>query len=61
MRSIRSYQREIRKLKEILELIQFHQQRYNGYATCPDCEASQEEGHTKDCGLAKAIISLPPA
>ena len=54
-RSARSYQHEIRKLKDLLRSIEYVQQTYNGHPTCPVCEEARGYHHHKNCGLLAAI------
>lgn len=54
-RSQRSYQREIKKLKDLLRDIEWVQPMYNGSPSCSCCGNQQHQGHQPDCAL-KAIV-----
>lgn len=48
-RSIRSYQREISKLKDAIHQMQWVQPSYNGADSCSGCGAMRYHGCEKDC------------
>ncbi len=52
-RSVRSYQNEIRKLKELICGIQWVQPTYNGSHSCSCCGEQKHIGCNKDCAVAK--------
>lgn len=53
MRSIRSYQREIALLKQLVRDMQWVQPSYNGSPSCSSCSAQQHWGCYHDCPAAK--------
>lgn len=50
-RGRRSYQREIRKLRELVRSVEWVQPMYNGSPSCPFCGAQQHWGHTASCPM----------
>ena len=56
-RSTRSYQREIKKLKDVLEQVEWVQPMYNGSPSCSCCGNQQHVGHAKGCDL-QARLSM---
>lgn len=62
MRSVRSYQNEIRKLKSIIAAAEWVQPMYNGSPSCPFCSHQQHWGHAQDCDYydAMGIKPSPP-
>lgn len=53
MKSVRSYQREIAKLKDLLADTQWVQPSYNGDASCSGCGEMIYHGCAKHCPVAK--------
>lgn len=53
MKSIRSYQREVAKLKHLIAQIQWVQPTYNGSPSCSCCNEQHHRGCAKDCEVAK--------
>lgn len=53
MKSIRSYQREIRKLKDLINDVQWVQPLYNGSPSCSGCGEQKHFGCSKECPVAK--------
>ena len=53
MRTARSYQREIRKLKDLLASVEWVQPTYNGSPSCPFCGNQQHWNHGDECPLPK--------
>ena len=51
-RSARSYQREIAKLKDVLNAAQWVQPSYNGAPSCSGCGAMKHHGCYEDCHVA---------
>lgn len=51
-RSIRSYQREIRNLKELIEQMQWVCPTYNGADSCAGCGGMRHLGCYPDCEVA---------
>jgi hypothetical protein len=54
MRSERSFQREIRNLKDAILSAEWYQPTYNGSPSCPFCGNQQHHGHAPDC-IAKKL------
>ncbi len=52
-RSVRSYQNEIRKLKDLIAVMQWVQPTYNGSLSCSFCGAQEHQGCEPDCAAAK--------
>ena len=57
-RSVRSYQREIKKLRDVLADVQWVQPMYNGSPSCSDCGQQQHLHDDASCGLT-AILRPP--
>jgi len=57
-RSVRSYQREIKCLREWLANVQWVQPTYNGSPSCSGCGEQKHLHHDGNCGLA-AILRAP--
>lgn len=57
MRTARSYQREIKKLKNLLADVMWVQPMYNGSPSCSCCRNQQHMGHADDCELAKLFAA----
>ena len=53
MKSIRTYQRKIKELKDLVSSIQWVQPTYNGSPSCSGGGAQQHHGCEKDCPVAK--------
>ncbi len=53
MKSIRSYQREIKKLKDLLSDVQWVCPSYNGADSCSGCGAMRHNRCDKDCPVAQ--------
>jgi len=56
-KSVRTYQREVRKLKDLLATVMWVQPSYNGAPSCSYCGAMQHHGHHKECELAAIVGS----
>lgn len=52
-RSARSYQREIRILKDVIRAAQWVQPMYNGSPSCSGCGAQKHHGCEPGCDVAK--------
>jgi hypothetical protein len=50
-RSVRSYQREIKALKDVLAQVEWVQPTYNGSPSCSFCGSQKHNGHDSDCDL----------
>ena len=50
-RGRRSYQRELRKLRELVRSVEWVQPMYNGGPSCPFCGAMQHWNHNAGCPL----------
>lgn len=50
-RGRRSYQRELRKLRELLRSVEWVQPQSNTSPSCPFCGAMQHWNHREDCPL----------
>ena len=59
MRSARSYQREILKLKRIIDAAEWVQPTYNGSPSCPYCGNQKHWGHAQDCDYYRAMGIKP--
>lgn len=55
MRSARSYQREIRRLKQTIAEAEWYQASYNGSPSCPFCGAQQHWNHYNDCPVPREL------
>lgn len=53
MKSARTYQREIKYLRELVISLQWVQPMYNGNPSCSGCGEQQHLGCSKDCEVAK--------
>lgn len=56
-RSVRSYQREVKALRELLAEMEWVQPTYNGSPSCPCCGNQQHMNHESDCVL-KARLEM---
>ena len=52
-RNIRSYQREIRKLKNLVQDMTWVQPLYNGSPSCACCGNQKHMGHSQGCDAAR--------
>ena len=52
-RSIRSYQREIKRLRDLVRAMTWVQPMYNGSPSCACCGNQQHIGHSKGCDAAR--------
>jgi len=50
-RGRRSYQRELRKLRELVRSAEWVQPAYNGSPSCPFCGAQQHHNHHAGCPM----------
>lgn len=57
MKSVRTYQRENKRLRNLLASIEWIQPTYNGAPSCPCCGAMQHWKHEPDCELAATVKS----
>jgi hypothetical protein len=57
MRSQRSYQREIARLKRLVSDAEWVQPTYNGSPSCAFCGNQQHWNHAVDCPLPKPLRS----
>lgn len=55
MRTARSYQRQIRKLRILLASVTWVQPMYNGSPSCSCCGAQRHMGHDKGCEIVLAL------
>lgn len=53
MKSVRSYQREIRKLRDLVTGMQWVQPMHNGSQSCAGCGAMRHLGCARDCPIAQ--------
>ena len=54
-RSVRSYQRDVRRLRNLLEDIEWVQATYNGAPFCSCCGNQEHFGHDPGCVLARVL------
>lgn len=52
-RSIRSYQRRIKALKDLLRDVTWVQPIYNGAPSCSCCGQMKHHGHADDCDMLR--------
>lgn len=58
MKSIRSYQREIKNLRALLKSVEWVMPTYNGSPSCSCCGNQKHWGHEPDCELFIAIVGV---
>ena len=51
----RTYQRRIRRLRQMLADVEWVQPTYNGSPSCSYCGNQQHWGHATDCALASEL------
>jgi len=56
-KSIRTYQREIKRLRELVASAEWYQPTYNGSPSCPYCANQQHWNHAVDCPLPEDLRS----
>lgn len=55
MKSVRTYQRKIAELRNLLACIEWVQPTYNGSPSCPCCGNQKHMGHGWQCALQREI------
>lgn len=59
-KSIRTYQRTIAQLRNLLANIEWVQPAYNGNPSCPCCGNQKHWGHELGCALASTVRKNKP-
>ena len=57
-RSVRSYQREIKMLRDLLHDVRWVQPTYNGSPSCSGC-GQQQHMHAEECALSRVLDATP--
>jgi lipopolysaccharide biosynthesis regulator YciM len=60
VRSVRSYQRELKILREMVASMLWVQPTYNGNPSCSYC-GEQQHNHTQHCAATKLVAEHYPA